>query len=80
MNSNEKAVSDHFRNGFRSGWLGNVDSNHDYLIQSQACYRCTIPQSHLFGGFGPAPKPPAILVPRAGFEPACPIKSTRPST
>ena len=25
-------------------WLGNVDSNHDYLIQSQACCRCTIPQ------------------------------------
>ena len=25
-------------------WLGNLDSNQDYLIQSQACCRCTIPQ------------------------------------
>ncbi len=25
-------------------WLRNLDSNQDYLIQSQACYRCTIPQ------------------------------------
>ena len=29
----------------RLSWLGNRDSNPDYLIQSQACCRCTIPQS-----------------------------------
>ena len=23
-------------------WLGDKDSNLDYLVQSQACYRCTI--------------------------------------
>src|SRR4051794_26980030 len=26
-------------------WLPDLDSNQDYLIQSQACYRCTIRQS-----------------------------------
>jgi hypothetical protein len=26
------------------GWLPDLDSNQDYLIQSQACYRCTIRQ------------------------------------
>jgi hypothetical protein len=25
-------------------WLPDLDSNQDYLIQSQACYRCTIRQ------------------------------------
>ena len=27
--------------------LGDLDSNQDYLVQSQACYRCTISQSNL---------------------------------
>jgi hypothetical protein len=30
---------------FRENWLGNLDSNQDYLSQSQAGYRYPIPQS-----------------------------------
>ena len=30
--------------GTEKDWLRNLDSNQDYLIQSQACCRCTIPQ------------------------------------